>query len=454
MPHQANALSTCLFLSLSFLLSLIITVHSFVLPSHQPTQTVPLLTTRSTNILKPFVSLASLRSQQNIDLAQMRRHNDQAIYLGTGKQSRKSSPTALFILKNTYEGTRSRSGRDLLDNDGSGSKQGPSKRQLRVSNLLQIELQQIIHEGYTIKTKDEIQDKLRKKISVVDIDVSPDLSNAKVFVSVYGETFEKREAYIWLVKNTKKIRHALVQKLKGMKRVPELVFKQTDLSKGVDMFVLLENLEEERVENEKKRKEDEQQLYEDKKAKQHQLKKRLNKIDYQELGISSISTAPSTSMSQIFKKGTIKEEDVDRILASFSTADSLDWGNEIDEDIAESELATYDLDRLENDYIEDLQKEGRDQTAKEEEEVEDDDDEDFDWDDDDEDVEEDNEDDDENMLDNIDAVYDEEEWDEDDEMALKGQRMKGKKQQYLGKKPKISVGGEDFADEEEERWIL
>ena len=47
--------------------------------------------------------------------------------------------TCLYILKNTYEGTRSRSGRDLLNDDNSG-KQGPSKRQLRVSNLIQVDL--------------------------------------------------------------------------------------------------------------------------------------------------------------------------------------------------------------------------------------------------------------------------------------------------------------------------
>lgn len=386
----------------------------------------------------------------------------------------------LNILKNTYEGnTRSRTGRDLLNNDEYNSgKQGPSKRQLRVSNLVQIDLQEIIHEGYTIKTKDEIEDKLRKKISVVEVDVSPDLAQAKVFISVYGETFEKREAYIWLVKNTKKIRHALVQKMKGMKRVPEIRFKQTDLSKGVDMYVLLENLEEERIENEMKRKETEQRVYMDKKKRQQQLKKRVNKIDYEGLEIvgdpstinpsnSNISaknqnanqvetTKLTTSTTNtIFKKGTIKEEDIDRILGSFSNADSLDWGDEKEEDIEENDLAIYDLEDLEKAYIEELSEENDEKENENiNDEDEDDDDEDFDWVDEDEDDYSEGEDEDEDEEDD----NDDEEWedldDDEDDYETEQRMNKNKKRQDLGRKPRISVGGEEFAEEQEEKWIM
>ena len=401
-----------------------------------------------------------------------------------GNPYRYGFESCLYILKNTYEGTttRSRSGRDLL-NDDTSSKQGPSKRQLRVSNLIQIDLQEIIHEGYTIKTKDEIEDKLRKKISVVDVDVSPDLAQAKVFVSIYGETFEKREAYIWLVKNTKKIRHALVQKLKGMKRVPEIRFKQTDLSKGVDMYVLLENLEEERIENEKKRKENEQQVYLEKKTRQEQLKKRMNKIDYEGLGINPMKSTSRldshsqqlkyqddngvdmtnlTSNKSIIRKGTINEEDVDRILATFSTADSLDWGDEKEEDIEEKDLAVYDLNDLDKAYIEDLSEEKDNDDDNDDEDADtdvddDDDDEDFDWVDEEDDDEEDNDTEDE-MEDNDTEEEIDEEWgdinDDHDDYEIEQRMKQNKKRQNLGRKPRISVGGEEFAEEEEDKWIM
>lgn len=119
---------------------------------------------------------------------------------------------------------------------------GESKRQARVSQLMTSELAEILRLGHGIKTKDKIADDVRCKISVVDVDMSPDLRSAKVFVSVYGDVLEKREAYAWCVKNTKAIRRALAASLKDMKRVPELYFKDTDIGAAVDLMALIEKV--------------------------------------------------------------------------------------------------------------------------------------------------------------------------------------------------------------------
>ena len=58
-------------------------------------------------------------------------------------------------------------------------------------------------QGYPIKTKDLLDDRIRSKISVVEVECSPDLKSARVQVSIFGETVEKREAFIWLVNNAK-----------------------------------------------------------------------------------------------------------------------------------------------------------------------------------------------------------------------------------------------------------
>lgn len=117
-----------------------------------------------------------------------------------------------------------------------------SKRQARVSQLLTVELAKILRLGHGIKTKDKIDDDMRCKIAVVDVDMSPDLRSAKVFISVYGDVLEKREAYAWCVKNTKAIRMALCAELKGMKRVPELYFKDTDIGAAVDLMALIDRV--------------------------------------------------------------------------------------------------------------------------------------------------------------------------------------------------------------------
>lgn len=119
---------------------------------------------------------------------------------------------------------------------------GESKRQARVSQLVTGELAKILRQGHGIKTKDKIDDDVRCKIAVVDVDMSPDLRTAKVFISVYGDVLEKREAYAWCVKNTKPIRKALATELKGMKRVPELFFRDTDIGAAVDLMALIDRV--------------------------------------------------------------------------------------------------------------------------------------------------------------------------------------------------------------------
>lgn len=117
-----------------------------------------------------------------------------------------------------------------------------SKRQARVSQLITQELAKILRQGHGIKTNDKIDDEMRCRIAVVDVDMSPDLRAAKVFISVYGDVLEKREAYAWCVKNTKAIRKALCAELKGMKRVPELFFKDTDIGAAVDLMALIDRV--------------------------------------------------------------------------------------------------------------------------------------------------------------------------------------------------------------------
>eukprot|EP00611_Tribonema_gayanum_P005072 TRINITY_DN1432_c0_g1_i1.p1 TRINITY_DN1432_c0_g1~~TRINITY_DN1432_c0_g1_i1.p1 ORF type:complete len:237 (+),score=41.52 TRINITY_DN1432_c0_g1_i1:67-777(+) len=114
-----------------------------------------------------------------------------------------------------------------------------SKRQARISQLLTAELASIIRLGHHVKGSKALSDELRSKISIVDVNVSPDLRNARIFVSVYGDRLEKREAYGWCVRNTGGIRFALSQRLKDMKGVPELTFQQTDIGAAVDVMHLI-----------------------------------------------------------------------------------------------------------------------------------------------------------------------------------------------------------------------
>jgi len=165
----------------------------------------------------------------------------------SASQSAPSTSTSLGMGYNRYGDGRS-SSRYASQNDR-------SKRQERVGHVVRSELATIIQKGYPIKTEDGLEDELRRRINVVNADVSPDLRQARVTVSVIGrrggggaevdagsEEMDKRRAYSWLVRNTPKVRHAMAQRLSHMKVCPELKFVRADVGAAVDVMQLIEKV--------------------------------------------------------------------------------------------------------------------------------------------------------------------------------------------------------------------
>uniref|UniRef100_A0A7S4EI51 Uncharacterized protein n=1 Tax=Pseudo-nitzschia australis TaxID=44445 RepID=A0A7S4EI51_9STRA len=146
-----------------------------------------------------------------------------------------------------------------------GNKDERSKRQFRVGELVRTELAQILHTG-VIKGRDVgyVEEDLRKRISIVGVDVSPDLRQARVSVSIrsanpkkrkddevseeimYYEddpVVDKRRAFSWLVENAKPLRHTLAQKMSHMKTSsPDLTFHQVDVAAATDVMYLIEKV--------------------------------------------------------------------------------------------------------------------------------------------------------------------------------------------------------------------
>lgn len=62
-------------------------------------------------------------------------------------------------------------------------------------------------------------------LSVMEVKVTPDLSVAKVFVSVFNARSDEK-VMSWLNKNNSQIRHALAQRIRNqVRQIPELVFQ-------------------------------------------------------------------------------------------------------------------------------------------------------------------------------------------------------------------------------------
>jgi ribosome-binding factor A len=175
---------------------------------------------------------------------------------------------------------------------GGGSRRDDkSKRQERVGQLVRAELSTILHRG-TIKGDVDgyLEDELRQRISVVNADLSPDLKQARISVSIRAAAasaasatkpttpsrrsmisktesdededidddeedddkdqpivrsniaVDKRRAYAWLVKNAKPLRYTLAQRMSHMKSCPELSFVQVDVAAAVDVMYLIDKV--------------------------------------------------------------------------------------------------------------------------------------------------------------------------------------------------------------------
>jgi ribosome-binding factor A len=137
----------------------------------------------------------------------------------------------------------------------SSNSQMASKRQERVGQLVRSELAQIIQSGTLKLGASNLEAATRQRISIVSVDVSPDLRQARVSVSIrsnpnnseqmdegFSPAMEQRRAYSWLVTNTKALRHSLAQRMSHMKTCPNLTFHKVDVGAAVDVMFLIDQL--------------------------------------------------------------------------------------------------------------------------------------------------------------------------------------------------------------------
>lgn len=122
---------------------------------------------------------------------------------------------------------------------------GDSRRTSRVGQMVQAELATVIRQG-DVRGKQKIPDRLNEMISIVDVDMSPDLRNARVKISTIGDRKDKISAVRWLKSNARGLRHELAQRNRQMKRIPILTFDHVDVGAATDMMVKIERLRAER----------------------------------------------------------------------------------------------------------------------------------------------------------------------------------------------------------------
>ena len=113
----------------------------------------------------------------------------------------------------------------------------PSRRQKQVAELLHQEISQLIQY--------RTQDPRLGFVTVTGVDVSPDLRQAQVYVTVLGDEVDAQSSLTGLTSAASYFRHELGQSL-SLRYVPHLSFKiDTFLDYGLHIDSLLDSITEE-----------------------------------------------------------------------------------------------------------------------------------------------------------------------------------------------------------------
>lgn len=112
-----------------------------------------------------------------------------------------------------------------------------SRRQRQVGELLHEEISRIIQH--------ETKDPRLGFVTVTGVDVSPDLHQARVYVSVLGDKVDVKNTLAGLTSAARYFRRLLGQSL-SLRYIPELSFKlDTSLEYGLHIDALLDTIQEE-----------------------------------------------------------------------------------------------------------------------------------------------------------------------------------------------------------------
>lgn len=110
-----------------------------------------------------------------------------------------------------------------------------TRRRRQVGHLLRAELSELLRR--------QIKDpRLKGLITVTEVSISPDLREAKVFVSILGDEQEKEEALQGLSSAANFLRHELGRRV-SLRHIPQLSFERDDsIERAVRLSQLMEQV--------------------------------------------------------------------------------------------------------------------------------------------------------------------------------------------------------------------
>jgi ribosome-binding factor A len=111
-----------------------------------------------------------------------------------------------------------------------------SRRTERVNELLRAEVSEVLQR--------EVKDpRLNILISITEVDISPDLKSARVYLSVMGDEAEKEGVFRALKTAAPFVRRELRPRLPSLRYIPELVFvPDLSIERGARLSALIDEV--------------------------------------------------------------------------------------------------------------------------------------------------------------------------------------------------------------------
>ncbi len=107
--------------------------------------------------------------------------------------------------------------------------------------------EQLIKEVVSEIIREDVSDPRIGFVSLTAVDISPDLKNAKIFVSILGDDKQKNDSMSGLTSATSFVRGRLGEMVKS-RNVPEISFIQDDsLEKGSKVLDIISKLDNEKT---------------------------------------------------------------------------------------------------------------------------------------------------------------------------------------------------------------
>jgi ribosome-binding factor A len=108
-------------------------------------------------------------------------------------------------------------------------------RKKQIEHLMRAELSVLLRR----QVKDP---RLKGLVTVTEVQTSPDLRQARIFISIMGDEKEKEEVFQGLNSASSFLRHELAKRV-SLRRIPELSFEKDDsIERGIRLSQLIEQV--------------------------------------------------------------------------------------------------------------------------------------------------------------------------------------------------------------------